>query len=71
MFPITIDGVEYDTGEFSEEARKQLASIQFVDAEIQRMNAQLAVWNTARAAYSAALKAALPAPTGKPAKGKK
>ena len=60
MFNIKIDGKEYDIQAFSEEAKKQFASLQFVDSELQRMNAQIAVLQTARAAYSAALKEALP-----------
>ncbi len=54
MFNIKIDGKEYDINALSEEAKKQFASVQFVDSELQRMNAQIAVLQTARAAYSAA-----------------
>jgi hypothetical protein len=34
--------------------------VEFVDAEIQKLQAQLAVYQTARMAYSNALKASLP-----------
>ncbi|MGZ5030265.1 MAG: hypothetical protein ACXV8I_06650, partial [Methylobacter sp.] len=44
----------------SEEAKAQLASLQFVDAELQKLNAQAAVLQTARAAYAKALAEALP-----------
>lgn len=57
---INIDGKDYDLDQLSEEARSQLASLQFVDNELQRLNAQSAVLQTARMAYSKALNDALP-----------
>lgn len=57
---IAIDGQEYDLDTLPEEAKNQLASLQFVDAELARLNAQVAVCQTARNAYSAALKELLP-----------
>lgn len=59
MATIIVDGVEYDADSLSEEATNQLQSIQFVDAELARLNAQAAVLQTARMAYSNALKQAL------------
>jgi len=60
---ITIDGKEYDLDSLSDAARQQLQSLQFVDAELARLSAQSAVLQTARMAYSNALKQALnPAP---------
>jgi hypothetical protein len=44
----------------SEEAKNQLVSLQFVDQELQKLNAQAAVLQTARMAYAEALKEALP-----------
>lgn len=44
----------------SDEAKAQLASLQFVDSELQRLNAKAAVLQTARTAYSKALNEALP-----------
>ena len=55
MTTITIDDKEYDVDTLSEEAKAQLVSIQFVDQELQRVNAQAAVLQTARVAYSKAL----------------
>lgn len=55
MPTITIDNVEYDTESMSSEALANLNSIQFVDAELVRLNAQIAALNTARIAYGAAL----------------
>ena len=46
--------------DLSPEAQAQVTSLQFVDAEIARLHAQLAVCQTARMAYGNALQAALP-----------
>ena len=59
---VKIDEKEYDLNSLSEEARKQLQMLQYVDAELARLSAQGAVLQTARQAYVAALKAALPSP---------
>jgi len=59
MATITIDGIEYDADSLSAEAKNQLQSIQFVDAELARLNGQAAVLQTARVAYANALKQAL------------
>ena len=61
MPTIKIDEKEYDLDQLSDEAKAQLMSLQFVDAELQRLNAQAAVLQTARAAYSKALNEALAA----------
>lgn len=60
MTTIKIDNKEYDLDTLSDEAKAQLQSLQFVDAELQRLNAQAAVLQTARMSYSKALQAALP-----------
>ena len=61
MPTIKINNVDYDTETLSNDAKAQLASIQFCDQELQRLQAQAAAYQTARAAYSKALQAALPA----------
>ena len=53
---ITIDGKSYDSDSLSDKAKEQVMSLQFVNAEIQRLESQLAVCKTASAAYSLALK---------------
>ena len=58
---ITIDNKNYDLDSLSNEAKAQLASIQFVDAELARLQAKAAALQTARNAYAKALQAALPA----------
>ena len=60
MPTIKIDNVDYDTDKLSEEAKAQLASIQFCDKELQRLQAQAAALQTARMAYAKALQSALP-----------
>lgn len=57
---IKIDNKDYELDYLSDEAKAQLTNIQFVDAELQRLNAQAAVLQTARVAYSSALGEALP-----------
>ena len=52
---IKIDDKEYDFDQLPDSAKGQLASLQFVDAELQRLNAQTAVLQTARMAYAKAL----------------
>ena len=64
MAKITIDNVEYDSDTLSEEAKKQLQMLQYVDSELVRLAAQNAVLQTARAAYANALKQALTPFTG-------
>ena len=56
---IKIDEKEYDTETLSEEAKAQLAGIQFVDQELARLQAQAAILQTARVAYAKALNDAL------------
>jgi hypothetical protein len=59
MTIIKIDDKDYDTETLSDEAKSQIQSIQFVDQEIARLNAQAAVMQTARIAYAKALNDAL------------
>lgn len=61
MPTITIDNKNYDLDSLSKDAKAQLASLQFVDAELARLQAQAAALQTARMAYAKALQAALPA----------
>jgi hypothetical protein len=58
---VNIDGVDYPLDQLSEGARDQLLNLQGTDREIIRLKQQLAIFQTARAAYAAALKRELPA----------
>ena len=60
MTTITIDNVAYDLDTLSADAKAQLMSIQFVDQELARLQAQAAALQTARIAYAKALGQALP-----------
>jgi len=60
MPKMTIDGQEYDTEDFSEEAKAQLLSIQVVDRKIADLNADIAIMQTARNTYAKALSELLP-----------
>jgi len=57
---VTIDGTDYAIDDLSDEAKAQIQSLQFVENEIARLNAQLAVAATAKSAYQNALKEVLP-----------
>lgn len=59
---VTIDGSEYNVSDLSEYARNQLLNLRVTDQEIQRLNQQLAIAQTARTAYARALKDELPEP---------
>jgi hypothetical protein len=52
MTTITIDGKEYEYENLSDKAKAQLTSMQFVDSELARLQAQASVLQTARVAYS-------------------
>lgn len=56
MQSINIDGINYDVDTMSSAAKEQLASLQFVDRELQRLSNEAAVYQTAKAAYIKALK---------------
>lgn len=60
MSKITIDGKEYELETLSAEAKAQLISLQVTDQEIQRLNIQMAIAQTARNAYAKALSELLP-----------
>jgi cell division protein ZapA (FtsZ GTPase activity inhibitor) len=56
---ITIDEKEYAVADLSEAVRAHIANIQFVDQQIQQLNNEWAVCDTARMAYTAAFKRGL------------
>ena len=53
---VKIDDVDYDLNDLSENAKAQLANLQFVDTQLMQLNNELAVSDTARIGYLAALK---------------
>lgn len=56
---ITIDDVEYNLDDLSDKAKAQIPNIQFVESQLQQLNNEWAVSDTARIAYTNALKAEL------------
>ncbi len=60
---VTVDGISYKYSQLGEAARAQVANLQFVDAEIARLNALLAVMQTAKNTYNSALNELLPRTT--------
>ena len=56
MAKIKLDDVEYDTVDMSDNAKAQLASLQFNEAHISRLKNELAIADTAKIAYVNALK---------------
>lgn len=60
MAIITIDGKEYDADALSTEAKNQLISLQVTDQKIADLQTQMAIYQTARAAYARELLGLLP-----------
>lgn len=59
MPKITIDDIEYNTEDLSDNSKAQLASLQFLEVQMSKLNSEIAVYQTARNTYIAALKAEL------------
>ena len=56
MEKITIDNIEYDLANASDEAKVQIANLQFVNEQILQRNNELQIAETAKIGYSRALK---------------
>lgn len=61
MATVNIDNKEFYLDTLSDECKAQLASIQFVEQELARLQAKAAALQTAKSAYLQALKNSLPA----------
>lgn len=59
MPKITVDGIDYNTEDLTDNGKAQLASLQFLEVQMNKLKAEIAVYQTARGAYVAALKAEL------------
>lgn len=59
MPKITVDGIEYNTEDLSDNGKAQLASLQFLNVQMTKIQNEIAVFETAKAAYLAALKTEL------------
>ena len=60
MPQVQINGKDYDVDSLSDDAKQNLASLQFVQNELKRLEAKVAVFKTSEAAYGRALNELLP-----------
>ena len=58
---VSIDGKDYNLDSLSDQVKAEITSLQFVETEIHRLQAQLAAMQTARIAYANSIKSGLPA----------
>jgi len=59
MPKITVDGIDYNTEDLSDNGKAQLASLQFLEVQLNKLKSEIAVYQTAKNAYVTALKAEL------------
>lgn len=59
MPKLTVDGVEYNTEDLSDNGKAQLASLQFLEGQLVKLQNEIAVYQTAKNAYMQALKVEL------------
>ena len=56
---IKIDDIDYNTEDLSDNGKAQLASLQFLEVQMAKLKSEIAVYQTARNSYVAALKSEL------------
>ena len=54
---IKINGLQYNTEDLTEKGKAQLASLQFLEVQMQKIRQEIGVYQTAEAVYRASLKA--------------
>ena len=59
MPKITVEDIEYNSEDLTENGTAQLASLQFLEIQMNKLRSEIAVYQTARSSYIAALKAEL------------
>jgi hypothetical protein len=59
MPKITVEDIEYNSEDLTENGTAQLASLQFLEMQMNKLRSEIAVYQTARSSYIAALKAEL------------
>lgn len=57
MPKISIDGIDYNSEDLTDNGKAQLASLQFLEVQMSKLKSEIAVYQTARNAYVVALKA--------------
>ena len=55
MPTITINGKEYNVEDLTDNAKQQVANLQFTNNEIKKLEGQIGIFKTASSVYSAAL----------------
>ncbi len=61
MPKITVEDIEYNTEDLTENGKAQLASLQFLEAQMNKLRSEIAVYQTARNSYISVLKTELEA----------
>ena len=56
MPKIQIDNIEYNTEDLTDNGKAQLAPLQFLEVQMNKLKSEIAVYQTARIAYIQALK---------------
>lgn len=56
MPKISVDGLEYNTEDLSDNGKAQVASLQFLEVQMKKLQSEIAVYQTARNTYLAELK---------------
>ena len=56
MPKIKLDDIEYNTEDLTDKGKATLASLQFLEGQMNKMRSELAVYQTAQRTYVAALK---------------
>ena len=56
MPKVTVDGIEHNTEDLTETGRATLASLQFLESQMQKMHNEISVYRVAQLSYIAALK---------------
>ena len=59
MPKITVDEIEYNTEDLSENGKAQLASLQFLEVQMAKIKSEIAIYQTARNVYVDTLKTEL------------
>ena len=59
MPKITVDDLEYNTEDLTDNGKAQLASLQFLEVQMNKLRSEIAVYQTARNSYISTLKAEL------------
>lgn len=59
MPKFTLEDIEYNTEDLTDNGKAQLASLQFLEVQMTKIKSEIAVYQTARASYFKALKSEL------------